>query len=160
MRGGRYNIPSLLDLAAWAQEERAHIDHYGLEMARLRTHFEQKICNAIPDATPIFQEQLRVPHITSLCFPGVASDSLYFLLLQKGIYTTFGGGHFQHFSHILKASGIDEFRALCALSSFSSFDEEEEIKKGLRRLLQLSYSCRNTHNNSLLRSWHELRRPD
>jgi cysteine desulfurase len=131
MRGGPFHVPALLEFAKWAKEERSHVDHYCIEIARLRALFEELLCSKIARAKPLFQHQERVPHITSLLFPGVASDALHFALVQKGVYTTFGGNHLQHIVHILKACKITPPDCHSALSfAFSHHTTEEEIKKG------------------------------
>ena len=138
MRGGTFNASALIELAKWAKEERAHSDHYTLETARLRNHFEQLVCSRLPLVKPLFQAQDRVSHITSFIFPGATSDALLYLLQQKGVFATFGGNSFQHFSHILKACGLCEPDCHSGLSfSFSYETTEEQVELGVERLVEV-----------------------
>src|ERR1700722_4046150 len=132
LRGGAFNISALIEFAKWAKEERAHVDHYCIEIARLRSLFEEELSAKIPFTKPLFQKQKRVPHNTSHLYPGTTSDALFYLLNQKGVYATFGGNQLQHFSHILKACGIQEPDCHTAMSfAFSPMTTEEEIEKGV-----------------------------
>lgn len=136
MRGGALNFSSLTELAKWAKEERGHSDHYCMEIARLKVLFEELITQRVADAKPLFQHAERVPHITSFLFPGASSDSLSYLLSQKGVHATFGGNGFQHLSHVLKACGIPEPDCHCGLSfGFSPYITEEEVVAGAEKVV-------------------------
>ena len=135
MRGGSFSFSGLVELAKWAKEESAHKDHYGMEIARLKALFEELIILHVPSAKILFQHVPRASHITSFLFPEASSDSLCYLLSQKGVHATFGGNEFQHFSHVLKACGVPEPDCHCALSfGFSPHTTEEEIVKAVERI--------------------------
>lgn len=130
MRGGPLCVSALLECAQWAKEEQAHTDHYGIEIARLRSLFEERIC-AQTSARVLFSEQVRLPHITSFLFPGISTDLHLYTLTQKGVWATSGGNHLQHLVHILKGCGIGEPECHTGLSfGFSAQTTEEEIEKG------------------------------
>ena len=144
MRGGSLSFSGLVELAKWAKEESAHTDHYGMEIARLKSLFEELMIQHLPSAKILFQYVPRVPHITSFLFPGASSDSLCYLLKQKGVHATFGGNGFQHFSHVLKACGVPEPECHCALSfGFSLQTTEEEITLGVERIAETAFQLQN-----------------
>lgn len=137
MRGGELNLAALFDLGRAAQKSIENVDHYCMEVARLRACFEELLCKAVPHVQILFKDQERLPHITCALFPGVTSDALLYLLHQKRVYATFGGNHFQHLVHILTACAIHEPACHSGLSfAFSHETTEEEIEKGVEIIAQ------------------------
>lgn len=137
MRGGAFSPNQLIEMAEEAKQSLEYRDHVCLEIARLKMHFEALLCESIEGAEVLFEKSERVPHITSLQFPGVTSDALCYLLQQKGVYATFGGNHFQHILHILKASGIEEPMCHSALSfAFSHTTTEQQIEQGAQIIIE------------------------
>jgi cysteine desulfurase len=150
MRGGFFNPSLLIECAKWAKEERSYADHYTIEIARLRSLFEDSLCANISGAAVLFQEQDRLPHISSLVFPGAASDALLFLLNQKGLLATCGGNHFQHITHLLKACELPEPNRHTAVSfAFSHTTTEEEIEEGVAILIESVRLLRNYSEHML-----------
>lgn len=149
MRGGAFSVNGLIEMAKWAKDEKEHADHYSIEIARLRSYFEELICKHLPNVTPLFYAQeRRVSHITSFLFPGAASDSLYYLLSQKGVYTSFGGNHFQHFVHILRGCGVPEPDCHSGLSfTFSHSTTQEEIEKAAEKVIETVCQLRKYSQN-------------
>lgn len=128
LRAGALNVSLLLECAQWAKEEMSHCDHYCIEIARLRSIFEEKVCRESPQVKVLFSQQERVPQITSLIFPGISSDALFHGLKAKGLVATYGGNQLQQFVHILKACGLQAPECFSALSfAFSFSTAEEEI---------------------------------
>jgi cysteine desulfurase len=139
MRGGALNVTFLLEFAKWAKEERSRSDYYGLEIARLRQLFEEKICLGIPGTKVLFQEEMRAPHITSLSFPGIESESLCFALTQKGLHATFGGNTLQHLVHILKACSVPAPECHSGVSfAFAPTLTEEDVEIGAQRVIEIA----------------------
>ncbi|MCH9625611.1 MAG: Cysteine desulfurase IscS [Chlamydiales bacterium] len=129
LRAGSLNVEALLGLARYAQDALRYADHYCMEVARLKALFEELILQALPTARVLFQDQERVPHITSVLFPGIVSEMLLYKLSQKGCKATFGGNTFQYLTHILKACGIEEPACHSGLSfSFSHKTTEGEVE--------------------------------
>lgn len=154
MRGGIFSFSHLIELAKWAKEEHSHCGHYGTEVVRLKALFEKEIMTRIPHAKVLFRNLPRVPHITSFLFPGAASDSLCFLLNQKGVYTTFGGNTLQLFSHLLKACGVQEPDCHCGLSfGFSPHLSEEELLAAVEKIAETVHHLQRCSEGVL----HELR---
>lgn len=130
MRAGAVSTQALLSCAAWAKRESELSDYILTEVSRLRALFEALITSQIPKARVLFQEQERICSITSFLFPGVASEALYFALMQKKLHAAFGGGQIQHFSHLLKACQIREPDCYTALSfALPSSVTQEEVER-------------------------------
>ncbi len=146
MRGGSLNVAGLVGLGEAAKEALEHTDHICMEVARLRTRLEKLIVKGAPSTRILFKESRRLPNITAMVFPGVASDALLYLLNRSGVRSSVGGGHLQQIMHILKACGLKEPLCHSGLSFALSRDiSEEEIEKGVEiiveRVLKLqSYS--------------------
>jgi cysteine desulfurase len=103
-----------------------------LEVARLRDRLERGIVSALEGVRVLFAEGARLPHCTTMVFPGVCSEALLFLLHQQGVYASQGGGGSQKLSHVLRACHIDPYEAECALSfSLSLETTPEEIEEAV-----------------------------
>jgi len=132
MRAGALNMPGLAGIAVAAQETLECRDLLCTETARLRNEFEQKILKGFPETLICFKEQERLPHCTTLLFPGIANEALLFLLNRRGICASIGGGNFQQLALILSFSGIKEHLAHSAVSfSLSRYTTEDEIERAV-----------------------------
>lgn len=122
--GQSADTASAVALGAAAKEAKAVSDYYLTEVARLRDHFERLVQEAIPETQVAFAQADRLPYITALLFPGVASEALLYLLSRKGVYASMGGGTMQQISYHVDAH--------CALS-FALSDEtsEEELARAV-----------------------------
>lgn len=123
LRGGSYNLPAFFAFCKACEIAMQDIDFCALERARLRHLFETDLIKKIPRASVLFQNSLRVPHITAIDFPHVTSDALLFFLSRKQLFASQGGGAFQKISHILKASHIHSESALSFSFSPSISDD-------------------------------------
>jgi cysteine desulfurase len=145
-RAGCLNVPGLVALGCAADEIMDSRNLMCTEIARLRNQLENGITAACPGAIPFFKGQERVPHITAVGFPGIANESLLYLLNRKGVYASIGGGSFQQIALVLGGAGIDPALAQSAISfSLSRETTEEEIDKAIeiiqecvKKLKQLS----------------------
>ena len=132
LRAGPVNMPSLVALAYAAKEASDNRDYLGTEIARLRDRLEKGIIKGVPEASVLFKKQERLPHCTTLTFPGIVAESLLFLLNRKGICASIGGGNFQQLALILKAAGISSMLAGSAISfSLSRYTQEAEIDRAV-----------------------------
>jgi cysteine desulfurase len=84
MRAGGLNMPGLAGLAIAVQETLESRDLLCTETARLRNQLEQGILKGFPQAKICFKEQERLPHCTTLLFPGIANEALLFILNRRG----------------------------------------------------------------------------
>jgi cysteine desulfurase len=132
LRGGSLNVSGLVGLATAAQEAIESRDYLCTEIARLRDHLETELQRQLPQIKPLFQDQERLPHCTTIAFPGISNEALLFALNRKGICASIGGGNFQQLALILTASHVPIQLAYSALSfSLSRYTTEAEIERAL-----------------------------
>ena len=120
-----HNTPALCGLKVAIEKIEEQFDLIGIETARLRDKLEKTLQEALPDMVIFFKDVERLPHVTALGFPGAHHEALLFLLNRKGVYASMGGGFSQKLSHLLKACGIKEPLASCALSFSLSHETTE-----------------------------------
>ena len=121
-----HNTPALCGLRLAIEKIEEQFDFMGTEIARLRDKLEKILLEELPDTVVFFKETERLPHVTAIAFPGVYHEALLFRLHRQGVYASMGGGFSQKLSHLLKACGISEYLASCALSFSLSYDTTEE----------------------------------
>jgi cysteine desulfurase len=132
LRAGQLNMPGLAGLACAAQEALDSLDLLCTETARLRNKLENGIKRVFPRAQFCFKGQERLPHCTTILFPGIANEAMLFLLNRKKLCASIGGGNFQQLALILTASGIEENLAHSALSfSLSRYTTDEEVDRAI-----------------------------
>lgn len=132
LRAGQLNMPGLAGLACAAQEALDSLDLLATEIARLRNKLENGIRNIYPRAIVCFKDQERLPHCTTMLFPGIVNEALLFLLNRKKLCASIGGGNFQQLALILAAAGIEENSAHSAVSfSLSRYTSEDEIDRAI-----------------------------
>jgi cysteine desulfurase len=107
------------------------------ETARLRDRLESNIEGVLQDAIAPFKEAERLPTTSVLCFPGVASEALLYMISSKGVYATMGGGSFQKLSAILQPCLNNKDLSLGALSfTLSHQTTEQEIDKASQIIIE------------------------
>lgn len=132
MRAGGVNMPMLAGLVTAAKEALDSRDLLCTEIARLRNWLEQGILKGFPQAQVCFKDQERLPHCTTIIFPGIANEALLFALNRRGVCASIGGGNFQQLAFLLAASGIEENLAHSAISfSLSRYTTEDEIDRAV-----------------------------
>lgn len=136
-RAGSYNVPGLVGLGIAAKEALECRDLLCMEVARLRDKLEESIIGEIPESVIFFRDQERLPHCTTIGFPGLANEALLFLLNKKGVLASIGGGSFQQIGLVLAASGVDEGLAHSAISfSFSRETTEDEVNRAAEIIVE------------------------
>ncbi len=137
MRAGGLNMPALAGLTQAAQEALDSRDLLCTEVARLRDQLERGILKGFPKAQICFKQQERLPHCTTVIFPGIANEALLFALNRRGVCASIGGGNFQQLGLLLTACGIEENLAHSALSfSLSRYTTEEEIERATALIVE------------------------
>ncbi len=137
LRAGSLNVAGLAALGVAADQARDACDLICTETARLRNRLESQVCSRVEGVTVFFQNQERLPHISCMGFAGVANESLLYLLSQKGVLASIGGGSFQQIGLILMATGVDEVTANSAVSfSLSRETTEEEIDRASEIIIE------------------------
>jgi len=114
-------IPALAEALKGAEEG---LDHLSLETARLRDKLERGIKRGFPEAQVLFEKAERLPNVSAIAIPGIATDALLFLLHRKRVYASAGGEW--RLGELLIAKGIEPKLAQCALSFNLSFETTEE----------------------------------
>jgi cysteine desulfurase len=131
-RAGSFNVPGLVALGQAANELSDTRDLLNTEIARLRNKLEEGIQDQVPEAQICFKHAERLPHVTTIMFPGIANESLLYTLNRRGVYASIGGGSFQQIGLLLEAAGIEKTLAHTALSfSLSRLTTEEEIDRAI-----------------------------
>lgn len=150
MRGGGLNMPGLAGIATAAQEALDSRDLLCTETARLRNQLEQGVLKGCPKAKICFKKQERLPHCTTLLFPGIANEALLYLLSRRGICASIGGGNFQQLGLLLSFSGIEEKLAHHAISfSLSRYTTEEEIDRAISIITESVHTLESLSENIL-----------
>lgn len=137
LRGGAVNMAGLAALASAAQEAIESRDYLCTEIARLRDKLEEGVVTEFPAATVLFKSQERLPHCTTITFPGMVNEALLFSLNRKGVCASMGGNDFQQLGLLLTSCGFDEITAHSALSfSLSRYTTEEEIDHAIAIIVE------------------------
>ena len=145
-------VAALLSLAESVELSMQNFDHVCTETARLRDKLEKNIARALPEVVFPFREAERLPNTTVMCFPGVVNESLLFLLNNKGVYASMGGGQFQKLSHLLQLCKIEKELSFGSLSFSLSFETtEDEVNKASEIIIDC-YRKLKSHSSSLTRA--------
>ncbi len=104
-------------------------------MRFLRDRFEEGILARIPETVVVGGASLRLPHTSSLSFPGIDRQALQVALDLRGVACSTGSacasGSSQP-SHVLQGMGLGEAVVRGGVRfSFSRFTTEEEIVQGI-----------------------------
>ncbi|MBI5273292.1 MAG: aminotransferase class V-fold PLP-dependent enzyme [Chlamydiia bacterium] len=135
LRGGPFDIPSFMGLAAAAHLGVLSMNVMGLEVARLRELFETEIVRRVPDAQVLFKDALRLPNTTAIEFPKVHADALLYILQGKGISPNQSGGYCQHLHSVIAAAGLMHYGALSF--SLSRMTVQEEVICAAERIAEV-----------------------
>ena len=141
-----HHVAALSALSLAVEEELQRLEQFAMETARLRDTFESELKHALPDSVILFQDADRLPHVSTVAFPGVMAEALLYILHRRQVYATLGGGQFQKLSSQLKNCGVSEELAESALSFAISHETTEDdlaetldiIVSSVRKLSTLS----------------------
>lgn len=148
LRAGGINVPGLVGLGCAAKQALDSLDLLCTETARLRDKLERGVAAGFPDAVIFFKEQDRLPHCTTIGFPGVTNEAMLYLLNRKGVYASIGGGSFQQIGLVLMASGVEESLAHSSISfSLSRETTEEEIDQAITIIVDCANQLVKTSGN-------------
>ena len=144
-RAGPLNLAGFAALGKAADQLLESRDLLCMEGARLRNALEEGIQAGYPDAKPLFTDQLRLPHVTTIAFPGVANEALLFALSEKGLFASIGGGAQQQLSLILETCQVDPLLAQSAISfSLSRETNDQDIEQAIERIVSTAKQLRQT----------------
>lgn len=131
MRSGTENVAGIAGLAKALQIYSANRAAYCNKLLELRDYFESQILDKIPVVSINgYNNPDRMPHISSVSFPGTDKADLLVLNLDiKGVCVSSGSAcsaGIEQDSHVLQAIGHDHQRKTIRFS-FSHFNTKEEI---------------------------------
>ena len=134
VRSGTVNVPGAVGLGRACELCEQHLSEEHGRVQGLRDRFEQDILNAVPNVYRNGDLQNRLPHNSSLTFPGVDAEALLLntsqLALSTGSACTSGA---LEPSHVLQAIGLsreDGYSTVrVGLGRFSRREEVEEAAK-------------------------------
>ncbi len=130
--GSVTNLPGLIGMGIAAGEVLDFMDGMNTETAYLRSLFEDGLAKLIPGVQFFSREGRRLPNTSCFAIPGIHSEYLTFLLSQKGVFLSYGGGRMQKLEYMLQEMRIHLPLAKSAVSASLSMDTtESEIKKAL-----------------------------
>jgi cysteine desulfurase len=133
------DTPSLIALGAAASQASLSLDTMNLEVARLRDRLEGKL----PQATPLFQDGLRLPNLSVLTIPGVHQEMLQYTLQRKQLCVSVGGVRCPFLQRQLIACGVDEKVAQTAISlSLTRYSTQAEIDRAVQLIAEAIVSLR------------------
>jgi cysteine desulfurase len=113
LRSGTMNYPHALSLATASELAVADTVERESRLEQLRDRLENAVLTQVPQAIKTISGP-RIGHTASFIFPGVQSDSLLFLLDQKGVSVSAGSAcqaGVLGASHVLLAMGYSEAEA-------------------------------------------------
>ncbi|MBA3602897.1 MAG: aminotransferase class V-fold PLP-dependent enzyme [Parachlamydiaceae bacterium] len=145
LRAGSFNVANLVALGQAAKEADESRDLLCTEVARLRDKLELGIVAHYPEAIPFYCDQERLPHCTSIAFPGIANEAMLYSLNRKDLFACIGGGSFQQLSQILTFCQVPEAIAQTAVSfSLSRETHEDEIDRAITLIAESANQLRKT----------------
>ena len=135
-RSGTQNVPAIVGLGKAAQIIMNERETLASRVTALRDRLEEELIALVPDTFRTLPlDSSRTPQIAHLCFKGVESESLLFLLEQEGIAASAASScasGAQQASHVLHAMGIDyETAGGSVRLSLGWTTTEEEINHAL-----------------------------
>ena len=90
LRSGTMNYPMAKAFSVAALKAVAELPARQAALRELRDEFEARVLEAIPSAKRSAEGAVRVEHNSNLIFPGTKSDSMLFLLDQRGLSVSAG----------------------------------------------------------------------
>lgn len=126
MPRARVAVAGIASLLEALREVMAKMQNVQLDTAFLSSKLESALIAQVPRAQALFGRAHRLPNVVTLAFPGIHSQALLFLLEQKKVYASIGGGSCQRLSHLLLSLGVDPLLAHSAISFALSFQTTAE----------------------------------
>ena len=132
------NLPGLIGMGIAAGEVLDFMDGMNTETAYLRSIFEDGLAKLIGGIEFFGRSAKRLPNTSCFAIPGIHAEYLTFLLSQKQVFVTYGGGRVQKLEYQLIEMGVDPVLAKSAVSVALSMDTSEtEIKKAIQIISEI-----------------------
>jgi cysteine desulfurase len=117
-RGGTENLAAIVGFGQAAQLASIELAERHRHLLKLRTLFEQRLAEALPDSVIFAKETERLPNTVFMAVPGLEGQTLIMALDQQDIAVSSGsacGSEHTEPSAVLKAMGINNELALGAI---------------------------------------------
>ncbi|MCH9630989.1 MAG: Cysteine desulfurase IscS [Chlamydiia bacterium] len=114
-----------LEIAIKASED--NLEYINLEVARLRDYFEKALQKKFSEIKPLFTDIERLPHVSVMSFPRARSEYLLYLLKEKKLFASIGGGNFQKLDGILESLFYEDRESLSAISFSLPIDATQVV---------------------------------
>jgi cysteine desulfurase len=114
-RGGTQNVPGIVAMAAAVEAMVAERDLQAARVRALRDDMVERIVAGLQDVVVTGRSGPRLPNIAHLCFPGVESETLLFLLEKDEVMASAASScasGAQQASHVMAAMGVSDALAL------------------------------------------------
>ena len=108
-RGGTQNVPGIVAMAAAAEFVAGERIAQARRVAALRDRMVDQICIALPDAVLTGAKADRLPNIAHMCFHGIESEAMLFLLEKDDVMASAASScssGAQQASHVLAAMDV------------------------------------------------------
>ena len=152
-RSGTENVAGIVGLGQAAALMRQDLAEGGpARIATLRDAFEAQILTTLPETQINGDPTRRLPHTSSLTFPGIESAGLLILLDEKGLACSAGSACHTgtlHPSHVLEAMGFDAEHARQTLRfSWSRLNTLEETQRAAQLVIQCVQKMQRLHSGA------------
>lgn len=122
-------------LATLLDNMEQEVFHSCTETVRLRDLFEKLLQECIPSLSFLYQEEERLPFLSTALFPKVKNEALLYLLEKRKLFASIGGADRQSIAPHLFERGVVPEKAQGAIRfSFAQMTNEEEIVLGVQRI--------------------------
>jgi cysteine desulfurase len=148
LRSGTLNVPGIVGLGEAARLASELMAEESARLLALRRRLEDGIRQGLPDVIVNGRRRERLPHIASLCFPGVEAAEL--MLALRGIALSSGAACASSRpgpSHVLLAMGVGRDLAHRVLRfSLGRTSSDEEVEEVIGRVIEAVRRLRKTHS--------------
>ncbi|MCX7982356.1 MAG: cysteine desulfurase [Syntrophales bacterium] len=138
LRNGTENVPGIVGLGSACRKAKRDLAQFIQRTTRLRILLEEGIMNAFPQAIINGQSASRLPHVSSVSFPGISGHKLMQEMDRAGIAISAGAACHtgeERPSYVLKAMGMpDEYALGTVRFSFGWMNEETDVTRILEAL--------------------------
>lgn len=130
-RGGTENVAAIVGFGMAAELAAIELDERRRHLRELRTAFEERLSQALPDAVIFSREAERLPNTVFMAVPGVEGQTLIMALDRQGLAISSGsacGSDSTEPSKVLKAMNVASAVAQGAIRiSFGKDNTEQDI---------------------------------
>lgn len=138
LRSGTLNVPGIVGMGRAAALAAEALPEEAERVTALRDELHQRLLDALPEARLNGHPEKRLPNTLNISFPGVRASEL--LAAAPEVAASAGSACASESpepSHVLRAMGVDEETALCAVRlSLGRFTTAEEVELAAQTLVR------------------------